>query len=101
MLTMTEAGDHGNCVISPEGDDEVQFFLMIGAGQHEKQNKLAQDICRAVNSHEALVSAARGLDEFAWSALTPDCPEAGEYLMGLVMDLRAALSLATGGRNEQ
>lgn len=48
-LTFTEAGEHGNCVISPEGSSEA-YFTLIGGGDDQAQNALAAQICRAVNS---------------------------------------------------
>lgn len=40
---------------------------------------------------EALVVAGRGLDHFAWTAVSADCEESRDYLNSLVKALRAAL----------
>jgi len=39
----------------------------------------------------AVVEAAREIDTFAWSALTPDCQEAGDEAMRRINAVRAAL----------
>jgi hypothetical protein len=46
-----------------------------------------------------LLEAAKKLDDFAWSAVTADCDEATEYLMSLVIGLRAAIAKAEGRSN--
>ncbi len=51
-LTFTEAGPHGECVISPE-NGTGPYFTLIGGGSDEEQNALAAKICDAVNGLRA------------------------------------------------
>ena len=49
-----------------------------------------------ISSAPDLLSAAKNLDEFAWSAVTPDCKESAEYLQKLIDALRTAIAKAEG-----
>ncbi len=51
---------------------------------------------RLIAAAPCLLEAARDMDEFAWSALSPDCEEAGREIMRRLTNLRAALARATG-----
>lgn len=67
-LTFVEAGDHGNCCISPEGDSGV-YFTLIGCGSDEEQNAIAAEICAAVNQQRRAESAEVVAKPLDWGNL--------------------------------
>ena|SRR6185503_244355 len=51
-------------------------------------------IVRAVNCHDEMVEALRGIDEFAWSSMKADCEEARVEAMRRIDACRDALKKA-------
>ena len=97
LVAFTEPGtdEHG----TPKGMELIESILALDVeddgysyaafGPVTREN--LQDI---LDVNAALLASAKGISDFAWTAMMPDCDESRQYLQTLLSNLRDAIRKA-------